>query len=102
MTIPSEPAFPRDNSQTLTYPAEKEKDVEMVGSDAATCGINEAIKGTSPPNTSKEEENATPPTDPFDVWWDEPANQDPENPMNWSMSRKWVSIAVLSAITFLT
>ena len=36
------------------------------------------------------------------VWWDEPADQDPTNPMNWPDSRKWVTIAVLSSITFLT
>jgi hypothetical protein len=36
------------------------------------------------------------------VWWDEPADQDPANPMNWPAWRKWSNIAILSFITFLT
>lgn len=36
------------------------------------------------------------------VWWDEPAEQDPANPMNWPTWRKWTIIAILSFITFLT
>lgn len=38
----------------------------------------------------------------FDVFWDEPAEQDSANPMNWSMPRKWGIIALVSFITFLT
>ena len=37
-----------------------------------------------------------------EVWWDEPADQDPENPMNWPDSRKWGVVAILSSITFIT
>jgi multidrug resistance protein len=36
------------------------------------------------------------------VWWDEPVDQDPQNPMNWGAVRKWVTIAILVFITFLT
>jgi hypothetical protein len=36
------------------------------------------------------------------VWWDEPAEQDPANPMNWATRRRWTIIAILSFITFLT
>ena len=36
------------------------------------------------------------------VWWNEPVDQDPENPMNWSARKKWVNITILSAITFVT
>lgn len=35
------------------------------------------------------------------VWWDEPDDQNPENPMNWSSARKWVNIIVISVISFL-
>ena len=35
------------------------------------------------------------------VWWDEPENQNPENPMNWSSAKKWVNILVISVISFL-
>ena len=37
---------------------------------------------------------------PNDVYWDGPS--DPQNPMNWSTTRKWSSIALVSLITFLT
>ena len=35
------------------------------------------------------------------VWWDEPADQDPENPMNWSPKVKWANILIISVISFL-
>ncbi|KAI8711261.1 MFS domain-containing protein [Fusarium sp. LHS14.1] len=38
----------------------------------------------------------------FTVGWEEPPDQDPENPLNWSASRKWSIIGILSFITFLT
>lgn len=41
-------------------------------------------------------------TNNFKVGWNEPADQDPENPMNWSTRRKWSIIGLLSFITFLT
>ncbi|KAF2456728.1 membrane transporter [Lineolata rhizophorae] len=42
------------------------------------------------------------PADPNVVWWDEPADRDPHNPMNWSARRKWGTIAILSMLTFTT
>jgi hypothetical protein len=38
----------------------------------------------------------------LDVFWDEPAEQDPANPMNWSAGRKWTIVAMVSIVTFLT
>lgn len=38
----------------------------------------------------------------FSVWWEEPADQDPANPMNWPASKKWSVIGTISFITFLT
>lgn len=38
----------------------------------------------------------------LDVFWDEPADQDPNNPMNWTVTRKWTIVATVSFITFLT
>ncbi|KAL1869669.1 hypothetical protein Daus18300_005524 [Diaporthe australafricana] len=35
------------------------------------------------------------------VWWNEPENEDPENPMNWSSRRKWFNIITISVISFL-
>jgi hypothetical protein len=37
----------------------------------------------------------------FIVWWDEPEDQDPENPMNWSSKTKWMNILIISVISFL-
>ncbi|KAJ5773863.1 hypothetical protein N7457_008759 [Penicillium paradoxum] len=38
----------------------------------------------------------------YDVFWEKPANEDPENPMNWSGGRKWTIIGMVSFVTFLT
>lgn len=38
--------------------------------------------------------------DPNVVNWDGP--DDPEKPLNWPASKKWINIALLSSITFLT
>ena len=38
--------------------------------------------------------------DPDIVWWD--SEDDPQNPQNWPFSKKWGTVAILSAITFLT
>ena len=37
----------------------------------------------------------------FIVSWDEPEDEDPENPMNWSSTKKWVNILTISVISFL-
>lgn len=38
--------------------------------------------------------------DPNLVTWDGP--DDPENPMNWTMRKKWFNVAVLSILTIIT
>lgn len=38
--------------------------------------------------------------DPNVVNWDGP--DDPEKPLNWPASKKWINIALISSITFLT
>lgn len=38
----------------------------------------------------------------LEVFWDEPADQDPANPMSWTNARKWTIIAMVSFSTFLT
>jgi hypothetical protein len=62
----------------------------------------------NPPSTSSsskhESNNGAAPAEPGSelmVWWDEPEDQDPENPMNWSSTKKWVNILVISVISFL-
>jgi hypothetical protein len=32
------------------------------------------------------------------VWWD--GEDDPQNPMNWSMTKKWAHVSIVSLITF--
>ncbi|OJJ47341.1 hypothetical protein ASPZODRAFT_2129058 [Penicilliopsis zonata CBS 506.65] len=41
-------------------------------------------------------------TSTMDVFWEDPVDQDPANPMNWSVTRKWTIIAAVSFTTFLT
>ncbi|TVY81423.1 Efflux pump radE [Lachnellula suecica] len=36
------------------------------------------------------------------VFWDEPTDQDPNNPLNWSFRRKWSIISVLALLSLLT
>ena len=52
--------------------------------------------------TAQQLDNATEPNGAFSVWWDEPADEDLENPMSWSSRRKWGIIGILSFLTFLT
>ncbi|PBP26621.1 hypothetical protein BUE80_DR002411, partial [Diplocarpon rosae] len=37
----------------------------------------------------------------FIVGWDEPEDHDPENPMNWSSTKKWLNICTISTISFI-
>jgi hypothetical protein len=53
------------------------------------------IEGIDQDQLPAQEEN-----DPNLVDWDGP--DDPENPMNWTTTRKWAAISVISGITFLT
>ena len=97
----------RSSSPTLNANPSVEKSGDLES--GSTSSNNETSDGnhqTLPPNATKEKEDAINGTDPgeaeFEVWWDEPADQDPMNPMNWPESRKWSFIAVLSSITLLT
>jgi hypothetical protein len=40
--------------------------------------------------------------DAYSVGWNEPADQDPENPMAWPEGRKWGIITTISFLSFLT
>ncbi|KAI7051116.1 MFS general substrate transporter [Hortaea werneckii] len=66
--------------------------------DSSNTSINEPLddheKG---PIAAEQEQEAL---DPNIVDWDGP--DDPANPVNWSATRKWTNIAVLSALTLLT
>ncbi|KAL2162333.1 hypothetical protein VTH06DRAFT_7246 [Thermothelomyces fergusii] len=57
-----------------------------------------AAKGES--DSSGEKGQTEPEKDPNIVTWDGP--DDPMNPMNWTMRKKWTNIAVLATMTFIT
>ncbi|KAF2176420.1 MFS general substrate transporter [Zopfia rhizophila CBS 207.26] len=59
-------------------------------------------KGLRPESLSSEEhgEEQSEESDPNIVWWDGP--NDPQNPMNWPFIKKWGTVILVSAITFLT
>lgn len=42
------------------------------------------------------------PADQNIVWWEEPEDQDPANPTNWSEMVKWGNVAILSFNTLIT
>src|SRR5215469_8908743 len=63
------------------------------------------ISGVSQPDGEKDIEAQATEVSQLDenvVWWDEPVDQDPDNPMNWGAGRKWGTIAILAFITFIT
>lgn len=58
-------------------------------------------KGLKETSISSEEKiEGSPSDDPNIVSWDGP--DDPHNPMNWPFSKKWATVSLVSAITFLT
>ncbi|KAF2500550.1 MFS general substrate transporter [Lophium mytilinum] len=65
-----------------------EKDLEKNGDAASLSSEDDAA-----------EEGAEEP-DPNVVFWDGP--DDPENPLNWSFFKKWGTVGIVSALTFLT
>ncbi|KAK4099422.1 MFS general substrate transporter [Parathielavia hyrcaniae] len=65
--------------------------------DAATIvPDSELVTRGDPAGEKREQEDS----DPNTVFWDGP--DDPTNPMNWTMRKKWSNIAVLSVLTLIT
>jgi hypothetical protein len=72
-----------------------EKDVEKdAGAPESRPSSSASAKG--PEAASSSEENAAS----NEVWWN--GDDDPENPMNWSPSRKWGTVTLVSGLTLLT
>lgn len=86
---PSAPTKPTESVKHSNTVLEKdiEKDIE---------------KGPRPESLSSEDDaNETPEgSDPNIVFWDGP--DDPQNPMNWPVKKRWGTVIIVSAITFLT
>ncbi|KAF2094124.1 putative MFS multidrug transporter [Rhizodiscina lignyota] len=72
-----------------------DKDVEK-----GTPSRDSSDEETVPVDAQKQE--APKPVDPNIVDWEQPADQDPMNPMNWSSKKKWGNIAILSLLSFTT
>ena len=90
------------SSLSSTKTPAKDRDLEIGHVESTNSEINDAT-GNSPPNAAEEKHTAASPIEQnLDVWWDEPVDQDPLNPMNLPDSQKWGTIAVLSSTTFLT
>ena len=54
------------------------------------------------PDKSEQMEGNPDAEEDLDVFWEEPVDQDPANPMNWSLARRWTIVGAVSFITFLT
>ena len=93
-------ASPPHTSSTTVEDPEKEPGIIQ-----SNCPNTNDNGENRPPDINKnggEEGSVEPAEQDFLVWWEEPIDQDPSNPMNWPKSKKWGTIAVLSSITFLT
>lgn len=92
------------NDPAISDLKEKDPNLELAleeGHDADSP-TNSGVYQTPEEKEAQLEALEASPRDQNIVWWDEPVDQDPENPMNWGAGRKWSTIAVLSLITFIT
>lgn len=80
----------RNSSGSSTDP---ERDLEKADSDDATASSDESEQERENPEHINPDEK-----DPNLIVWDGP--DDPENPMNWPRSRKWLYTVVLGLMTF--
>jgi multidrug resistance protein len=107
----------RDTTPTQDRPSGRRRRRSMVDKDIENdiekekgIAISSSTSISSQTQTPADEEAALPQkelsdeaneeADPNIVFWDGP--DDPQNPMNWSTTRKWLSIGLVSMITFLT
>jgi hypothetical protein len=73
----------------------------MSKDDEEKAGFDISSETLVPSNESGNGVEDIKPEDQFMVWWDEPAEQDATNPMNWPSAKKWTNILTISAISFL-
>jgi hypothetical protein len=98
----SKMSTPIESKTSLTSEGEvKEVDLESGTTANKDIATNEKVPGYP---TKLEDGTTSIEVEPLslEVYWDEPVDQDPSNPMNWPSLQKWANIAVLSSITFLT
>ena len=74
-----------------------------VGLGARAASLQGSVDTEAPPTTLTEPivpVNKALPPDPNVVWWD--GDDDAMNPKNWSQFRKWMTVSIVSAISFIT
>lgn len=79
-------SFHRNNDPEKPSMGEMGKDIEKGNQADSISSDEEAIDSNE--------------DDPNIVFWDGP--DDPQNPMNWSFTKKWGTVCLVSCITFLT
>lgn len=87
---------------TNTYPdGSKEKKREVAKEKEEKINVNPLSATLNPKHEINDGAASAEPGSDLIVWWDEPEDQNPENPMNWSSTKKWANILVISVISFL-
>jgi hypothetical protein len=94
-------ANPTSNGEDTLYSTESSKATgrELHGTQIDT-DKSEHEEDATPHNSFNHVSGHPNPNDPNIVWWD--SDDDPHNPMNWSATKKWGTIALLSFLSFLT
>ncbi|ORY12018.1 major facilitator superfamily domain-containing protein [Clohesyomyces aquaticus] len=87
-------------SRSASFPRGKLPDSEKQSSIGFDKDIEKGTRAESLSSREHDEDVPEEPSDPNVVWWD--SDTDPENPMNWSFKKKWGTVLLVSAITFLT
>jgi multidrug resistance protein len=90
----------KDPREQLAF--EEGHDADLPTNLAASAGPSDDIEKRAGGEQRESASSSTHEKDPNEVWWDEPEDQDQQNPMNWPSWKKWSQIAVLSYITFIT
>ena len=111
--MPHQPGASRSSSENmpnLSYEAHPETGPQQLEAGEITeldekergSGTNTPSALLPPKDDEATSENVHPePGSEFVVWWNEPADQDPKNPLNWSSKKKWLNIMTISLISFL-
>lgn len=89
-------------ASTYSDDGSKEKKREVAKEKEEKINVN-SLSAPSNPRRHEIKDGPAPaePGSELIVWWDEPLDQNPENPMNWSSTKKWANILVISVISFL-
>ncbi|OBT83463.1 hypothetical protein VE02_07416 [Pseudogymnoascus sp. 03VT05] len=95
-----------ESTPTIFQQGDSEKGRDKGGSsshvdESNQRNANNSVNSLQSSNSKNESDGGAPAEldSEFIVWWDGP--DDPENPMNWSSTWKWVNICVISAISFI-